>query len=212
MYQTLCNTDEGTSLQEENPPERFLSGPLVRDEKRVRNRNRQEEEKNRRDEKVRREKDLKAIGATLSSPTSPPVTQNGLPPDGHGPNATELPAPAVAPLPKPDNVQPGEGSGPHPKGNEKANAHSQSPPSPASSVGGLGFVKVLVDDPLGVDGAGFENPQDTQNLSSDTRERDQTNLLDAAVRNIPVPLDTNSPATADNTTGSHNMVTELVAN
>ena len=105
----------------------------------------------------------------------------------------------------PDNVQPSEGCGPHPKDNEKANAHSQSPPSPASSVGGLGFVKVLVHDPLGVDGAGFENPQDTQNLLSDTRERDQTNLLDAAVRNISVSLDTNSPATADNTTGSPNQ-------
>jgi hypothetical protein len=66
-------------------------------------------------------------------------------------------------------------------------------------------VKALVHDPLGVDGAGFENPQDTQNLSSDTRERDQTNLLDAAVSDFSVPPDTYSPATADNTTGSPNQ-------
>jgi len=90
---------------------------------------------------------------------------------------------------------------PHPE--SKANTHAHSPPSPApSSVGGLGVVAVLVSDP-GVGVAGFaKNPLDTQHLSSDTIERDQTILLETADRNIHVPLDTFSPATADTIAGS----------
>ena len=65
-------------------------------------------------------------------------------------------------------------------------------------------MRVLVSDPR-VDVAGFENPLDTQDLLSDTIERDQTILLDTADGKAPTSLDTDSPATANTTAGSMNQ-------
>ena len=196
---------EETNTPEEELVESFLAGYPVRDEKRIRLLNRQLEEKERKEEKERQEKALKATGATPSHPLSPSATQDGPPGVGPTPTSCKHPAPPEGPPPNaiisPTDVE----SGPQPENNVKANAHAHAPPSPApSSVGGPGFVRVLVSDPR-VDVAGCENPLDTQNLLSDTIERDQTNLLDTADRKAPSSLNTDSPATANTTAGSPNQ-------
>ena len=92
---------------------------------------------------------------------------------------------------------------PHPE--FKANAHAHSPPSLApSTVGGPGVVEVLASDPSGVGAAGFEKiPLDSHHLLFDTIERDQTILLDIAVCDTLIPLNSIPPATADTTAGRH---------
>jgi hypothetical protein len=85
---------------------------------------------------------------------------------------------------------------------QKANTHSPPPPSPASSsVGGLGNVKVHANDPSRVGVAGSDIPIETHFLSSDTIDRDQTNLLEIAKRDMHISPSVINLATSATTPG-----------
>jgi hypothetical protein len=94
---------------------------------------------------------------------------------------------------------------------QKANTHSPSPPSLASSsVGGLGNVQVLACDPPGVGGAGSDIPIETHFLSSDTIDRDQTNLLEIAKRDMPISPSVINLATSATTPGEKAITSTVV--
>jgi hypothetical protein len=86
--------------------------------------------------------------------------------------------------------------------NPKANTHPPSLLSCAtSSAGGPGFVNVLANDPSGVGEAGLKISIETQNLLSDTNDRDQTNLLDNAKKLNPDSSHNKTTSTSARTLG-----------